>query len=55
MEFIRSLINELTRQQPIDPRRICVTGFSSGAPMALRVGAGMADRMTAIAIVAGAS
>jgi polyhydroxybutyrate depolymerase len=55
VEFIRSLIDELKKQQPIDPRRIYVTGFSNGASMALRVGAELADRVTAIAPVAGAS
>jgi polyhydroxybutyrate depolymerase len=55
VEFIRSLIDELKKQQPIDPRRIYATGFSNGASMALRVGAELADRLTAIAPVAGAS
>jgi polyhydroxybutyrate depolymerase len=55
VEFIRSLIDELKKQQPIDPRRIYVTGFSNGASMALRLGAELADRVTAIAPVAGAS
>ncbi len=55
VEFIRRLIAELTKQHPIDPRRVYVTGFSNGASMALRVGAELADRVTAIAPVAGAS
>jgi len=55
VEFIRTLIDELVKQQRIDPRRIYVTGFSNGASMALRVGAELAERVTAVAPVAGAS
>jgi polyhydroxybutyrate depolymerase len=53
--FIRKLIDQVSAQQSIDPRRIYVTGFSNGASMAFRVGAELADRVAAIAPVAGAS
>jgi polyhydroxybutyrate depolymerase len=53
--FIRKLIDQVSAQQSIDPRRVYVTGFSNGASMAFRVGAELADRVAAIAPVAGAS
>jgi polyhydroxybutyrate depolymerase len=51
--FIAALIDELARRHGIDRTRVYVTGFSSGAGMANRVGQEMADRIAAIAPVAG--
>jgi polyhydroxybutyrate depolymerase len=51
--FIRALLDRLTADYSIDRRRIFVAGFSNGASMAFRVGAELADRLAAIAPVAG--
>lgn len=52
--FIRALLDRLSADYSIDPKRIYVVGFSNGASMALRVGAELSDRVAAIAAVAGA-
>jgi polyhydroxybutyrate depolymerase len=51
--FIRALLDELPRRWNIDANRICVTGFSNGAGMTFRLGLELADRLAAIAPVAG--
>jgi polyhydroxybutyrate depolymerase len=51
--FIRALLDELSKHWPIDPSRIAVTGFSNGAGMAFRLGLELADRLAAVAPVAG--
>lgn len=51
--FIASLIDRLLATHPIDPDRIYVTGFSNGAMLAHRIGIELADRIAAIAPVAG--
>jgi polyhydroxybutyrate depolymerase len=53
--FIRALIDHVAAKHAVDARRIFVTGFSNGASMVFRIGAEMADRVAAIAPVAGAS
>lgn len=53
--FIRLLIDRTAADHRIDRQRVFVTGFSNGASMAYRVGAELADRVAAIAPVAGAS
>jgi polyhydroxybutyrate depolymerase len=51
--FIRALLDELPRHYPIDPKRVFATGFSNGAGMTFRLGLELADRLAAIAPVAG--
>jgi polyhydroxybutyrate depolymerase len=51
--FLRQLIVNLTAQYNIDPKRIYVVGFSSGAQMAHRVGVELSDLVAAIAPVSG--
>jgi len=51
--FIAALIDELRRSEGIDPERVCIAGFSRGGMMAYRLGCELADRLVAIAPVAG--
>lgn len=52
--FIRALIEKLEATQPVDARRVYATGMSNGGMMAYRVGCELADKVAAIAPVAGA-
>lgn len=52
--FIDTLIGDLLRRYPIDPRRVYVTGMSNGAMMTHRVGITLSARVAAIAPVVGA-
>lgn len=52
--YVRALLDELPRRFAIDATRIYVTGMSNGAMMAHRIGVELADRVAAIAPVAGA-
>ena len=52
--FIGSVLDRITADYNIDPKRIYVTGFSNGASMAFRVGSELTDRVAAIAPNAGA-
>lgn len=54
VSFIRALIDRLIDEHGADRQRIYVTGFSNGASMAFRVGVELADKVAAIAPVAGA-
>lgn len=51
--FIGHVLDDVARRYAIDRTRIYVTGFSSGASMAWRLGVEMADRVAAIAPVSG--
>ena len=51
--FIAAVIDEMIRRGGIDPHRVYVTGFSSGASMTQRVGTRLAGKVAAIASVAG--
>jgi polyhydroxybutyrate depolymerase len=51
--FVEALLDEVQFRYPIDPRRVGVSGFSSGAAMTFRVGAELAHRLAALAPVAG--
>lgn len=51
--FVAALIERLRQSHPIDPARIYATGISNGALFAERLGCDMADRIAAIAPVAG--
>ena len=48
------MLDRITADYNIDPKRIYVTGFSNGASMAFRVGSELTDRVAAIAPNAGA-
>jgi len=52
--FIRALIEKLERDHPINPKQIYVTGMSNGGMMAYRLACELADKIAAIAPVAGA-
>jgi len=52
--YLRQLLDALSADYPIDARRIYVTGVSNGGMMAYRAGCELADRIAAIAPVAGA-
>ena len=51
--FLAAVIDDTVRRLSVDTRRVFVTGFSNGAGMTFRVVAEAADRVTAIAPVAG--
>jgi polyhydroxybutyrate depolymerase len=51
--FLAGLIDALTRQLPVDPARVFVTGHSNGGIMAFRLACERADVVLAIAPVAG--
>jgi polyhydroxybutyrate depolymerase len=52
--FIRSLIDELIRTQPVDPKRIYVVGMSNGGMMTERVAIELGDRVAGAAVFVGA-
>ena len=52
--FLRALIADLSRNFPVDPARIYVTGISNGGMMAYRAACELSDLVAAIAPVAGA-
>jgi len=54
LEFFQMLIATLESQHSIDPARIYVTGFSNGGAMANRLACTLANKIAAIAPVAGA-
>ncbi len=49
--YIRALLDKLVLEQPIDPRRVYVTGLSNGGMMSHYLGIAMGDRIAAIAPV----
>ena len=49
--FIRSLIQQIAANLPVDRRRVSVLGFSDGASMAHRLGCQLTDELAAIATV----
>ena len=51
--FIAALLDELARRHPIDARRIFATGISNGGIFSHYLAANLADRIVAIAPVAG--
>lgn len=54
VSFAVAVVDDVARNVTIDARRIYATGHSNGAMMAYRLGAERADRIVAIAPVAGA-
>jgi polyhydroxybutyrate depolymerase len=53
MSFLRGIIDDLSKHGIVNPRRIYVAGFSSGAELAYRAGCELSDRVSAIAVVSG--
>jgi polyhydroxybutyrate depolymerase len=51
--FLTAVIDDATSRTGADPGRVFVSGFSNGAGMAFRLAAERADRMAAVAPVAG--
>jgi polyhydroxybutyrate depolymerase len=51
--FTAALLDALAARRAIDRSRVYATGFSNGAALAFRLGAELADRLAAIAPVAG--
>lgn len=51
--FVRALVGALTREMPVDRRRIYVAGFSDGARMTYRVACELGARVAAVAVVSG--
>ena len=51
--FLTAVIDDVIARGPADPRRVYVAGFSNGAGMAFRLAAERADRVAALAAVAG--
>jgi polyhydroxybutyrate depolymerase len=54
VDYLSSLIDEVVAERPIDPDRIFVLGHSTGGFMAYRLACDLADRVAAVAVVAGA-
>ena len=52
--FIRTLLDSLTRELPVDTTRIYAAGISNGAGMAYRLACDLPGRLAAVAAVAGA-
>lgn len=53
MSFLRGIIDDLSKHGIVNPRRIYVAGFSSGAELAFRAGCELSDRISAIGVVSG--
>jgi len=51
--YLRSLIEEIQRRFPVDPKRIYSTGYSSGAAMSHRLACEHADLIAGIAPISG--
>ncbi len=51
--YFSALLDDLPTHAGIDPARIYVTGFSSGAAMGLRLACEMSDRVAAVAAISG--
>lgn len=51
VQYIGSLIDQVTASQNIDPTRVYVVGFSAGGRFAYQLGCLLSSRLTAIAIV----
>ena len=51
--FVRALVGAMSREMPVDRRRIFVAGFSDGGRMAYHVACDLGARVAAIAVVSG--
>lgn len=54
VEFLDALLDQLTQEYPVDPKRIYATGMSNGGMMTHRLGIALPHRFAAIAPVVGA-
>lgn len=52
--FIAAVIDDVSRRQSVDPRKIYVTGFSNGGMLTHRVAIALGDKIAAAAVVSGA-
>lgn len=52
--FLRTLIEQLEREDNVDPKRVYVTGISNGAMLSFRLACELSDKVAAIAPVEGA-
>ena len=52
--FIGAMIDDIARDHRIDLKRVYVTGLSNGGMLTYRIGAALAPRVAAIAVVSGA-
>jgi polyhydroxybutyrate depolymerase len=55
VEFVRVLLDSLSREVPVDPKRIYATGISNGAGLTYRLACELPSTFAAIAPVAGAT
>jgi polyhydroxybutyrate depolymerase len=53
LDFVRGMIDAVTSQVCIDPKRIFATGFSNGAMLSHRLACQLSDKIAAIAAVSG--
>jgi polyhydroxybutyrate depolymerase len=53
VDYLNAVLDDVLMKVPADPRRLYVTGFSSGANMAFRFAAASSHRLAAVAPVAG--
>ena len=54
VKFIEAMIADVTKQQPVDPARIYVAGFSNGGMLAYRLACELPGTLAGIAVIAGA-
>jgi polyhydroxybutyrate depolymerase len=53
LDFVRGMIDTITSQVCVDPKRIFATGFSNGGMLAHRLACQLSDKIAAIAAVSG--
>jgi polyhydroxybutyrate depolymerase len=53
VDFVRTILNEMRTTYLVDDARVYVTGMSNGAMMSSRIACELADRVAAVALVAG--
>jgi len=53
IDFLRELIQHLIATRNVDPQRVYLTGFSSGALLVHRAGIALGDRLAALGVVSG--
>jgi polyhydroxybutyrate depolymerase len=53
VEFLRALLDELSRTLKVDPRRVYVVGHGSGAMMAYWLAGALSQRIAAVGVVSG--
>ncbi len=53
VDFVRAMIDTVTQEVCVDPKRIFATGFSNGAMLSHRLACQLSDKIAAIAAVSG--